>query len=184
MACMSSYGIKQNIQLADAQLAQIIYQMCYNILATDGIAKEQSIRNDNYIFQRTENTVLMYMVVTITVSGVILAGLQLLGSYKLALAGKPQLTEGGQPAEGGQFAVGGQLNLSMHNIALKSSVVGVIILGISFAFFLVFVLYVYTLKDASNGREAAASAAISSPLPANTGVGVPRQLKPAEKGGQ
>jgi hypothetical protein len=167
MDCMSEYGVKQNGQLTDYSVAQTVYYICYDILRTTGIAKEQSIRDDNFTFQRTENVVLMCMVVAITISGVILAGLQLLASYKLALTGRSFLIEGGQ------------VDLNMHSIALRSSVVGVIILGISFGFFLVFVLYVYTLKDAANGVPII-SPPTSSPVQANVGVGIPRQSNPAE----
>lgn len=139
IGCLEGYGLKGNILSAQFDSVSSVYSLCHNIVATDLTAQEQIIRNQNYVFQRSENIVLMVMVVLITLSGVVLAALQLLASYKLASLGKGSLSDGGE------------VNLTVSNLAVKSSVVGVTILAISFAFFLVFVLYVYTIKtDGSN----------------------------------
>ena len=141
--------------------------------------EEQVIRNENFVFQRYENTIIMLMVVSITISGVILAGLQLFASYKLASVGKAT------------FADAGEVTIDSHSLAVKSSVVGVIILAISFAFFLVFVLYVYTFTPASNNGAAAPSSPppTASPSrssntdtdrPANVGKALPALSSPAE----
>jgi len=121
----------------------------------------------------------MLMVVSITISGVILAGLQLFASYKLASVGK------------GVFEATGEANITSHSMAVKSSVVGVVILAISFAFFLVFVLYVYTFTPASNSGAAAPSSPPQAALqsrgsntepehPANIGKALPALSPPAE----
>jgi hypothetical protein len=176
--CMDRYGTKKDLQITDLQLVMGIYQICYNVVSTSLLAQEQAIRNENFVFQRSENIVLMYMVVVITVSGVILAGLQLLASYKLAVSGK------------GSFPDGEELNINWNSMALKSSVVGVVILGISFAFFLVFVLYVYTLKDDRIGGSPSSSQSVqissprqlqqtTPPEQANIGKAVPRQPSPS-----
>jgi hypothetical protein len=175
--CMDRYGTKKELQVTDLQLVTGVYELCYNVISTGLVAQEQTIRNDNFIFQRFENRVLMYMVVLITVSGVILAALQLYASYKLAIAGKGALSDGGE------------LNVNWNSMALKSSVVGVVILGISFAFFLVFVLYVYTLRDDRTvGPQSSSQAAQTSttnqlqqgnlPEYPNIGKAVPRQPSP------
>ncbi len=78
----------------------------------------------------------LYMVVLITISGVVLAGVQLLASYKLAVLGRGELAGGGS-----------EINYSANSISFKSSVIGLTILAMSFAFFLVFVIYVYDLRD-------------------------------------
>ena len=49
------------------------------------------IKRDNFVFQRNETVVLLYMVVLITFIGVLLAGLQLLASYKLATLGRVRI---------------------------------------------------------------------------------------------
>jgi hypothetical protein len=76
------------------------------------------------------------MVVLVTLSGVGLAGLQLLASYALAAGGR------------GGLAEGGELKYSAEGVSFKSSVVGLMILAMSFAFFLVFIIYVYTFRPA------------------------------------
>src|ERR1043166_2740049 len=90
----------------------------------------------------------MLMVVSITISGVILAGLQILASYKLASAGKVA------------FEQAGEVTMDTHSMAVKSSVVGVVLRAISFAFFLVFVLYVYTFTPISNSGTASSASAL------------------------
>ncbi len=111
------------------------YNFCHSVVATEFLTKEQIVRNAAFADQRYENLVLLCMVVAITVSGVALAGLQLLGSYRLAQVGRAT------------FGGGGEATISANSVAVRSSVVGVVILAISFAFFLVFVLYVYTIQE-------------------------------------
>jgi hypothetical protein len=130
MACMNEYGVRKDITGQMPVVTQI-YDLCYNIVRNTLVAREQMIKNDTYEFQRSENVVLMIMVVVITLSGVGLAAVQLNNSFKLAGSGRVSIGD-----EGGQLEVG------VHRLSLRSSYVGVTILGISFAFFLVFVLYV------------------------------------------
>lgn len=100
---------------------------------------EQVVRRDNFVFQRYENAMLLFMVIFITMSGVIFAGLQLLASYKLAMAGKRDISPNSE--------------LSYANASFRTSVVGLMILAISFGFFLVFVNGVYTLKEEGNKKS-------------------------------
>jgi hypothetical protein len=78
---------------------------------------------------------MLWMVVGITISGVILAGLQLFAGYRLALVG----VKGLEPS--------GDLTIEPKKIAINSTVTGVLILSISLAFFYVFVKYVYLIKE-------------------------------------
>jgi hypothetical protein len=160
VSCLERYGIKGDLSNVEFRTVGSVYSLCYNIVSTDLTAQEQMIINQNYVFQRSENIVLMIMVVLITLSGVALAALQLLAAYKLASLGK------------GTLAEGSEINVSVTNLAVKSSVVGVTILGISFAFFLVFVLYVYTIK---NDR---ASNTVNRAAPPPT-VNVPSAIQPS-----
>jgi len=94
------------------------------------------------------------MVVLITISGVVLAGVQLLASYKLALAG-----------HGGLAGAGSEIHYSASSVSFKSSVIGLTILALSFAFFLVFVIYVYELRDISSAATPAVQTS-TPPTPA------------------
>jgi len=113
---------------------------CYDLNGNQLRIDEEIIKRDNYIFQRNENVVLLYMVVLITFCGVFLAGMQLLASYRLATAGK------------GELAGGAEITYNSQGASFKSSVVGLSILAMSFAFFLVFVLYVYTFRNDDRDR--------------------------------
>ncbi len=130
--CIEHYADQRDDKLSRMDILWWTYALCEKITSQKLLDEEQVIRNENFVFQRYENTIIMLMVVSITISGVILAGLQLLASYRLASLGKDVLSETSE------------VNLSFNRMAVRSSVVGVIILAISFAFFLVFVLYVYT----------------------------------------
>lgn len=180
-SCMDRYaGGPLDDKAAQLNMLWSVYYLCDAMTSRKLLYEEQVIRNENFVFQRYENTVIMLMVVSITISGVILAGLQLLGSYKLASAGKAP------------FADAGEVTIDTHSLAVKSSVVGVIILAISFAFFLVFVLYVYTFTSGSTAAAAAPapppqsvpqsrnSDAATAP-PANVGKALPSLSPPAEK---
>jgi hypothetical protein len=130
-----------------------INQFCYLHTDYQLQADEAIIRRDNYVFQRNENVVLLYMVVLITFGGVLLAGLQLYASYQLATTGH------------GELAGGAELAYSPQGASFKSSVVGLSILAMSFAFFLVFVIYVYTFTDNSTSQRQTTVQTQSAPAP-------------------
>jgi heme/copper-type cytochrome/quinol oxidase subunit 2 len=109
--------------------------VCENILAGQYRLETLETGQRIYAHQIFQTTVIMWMVVTITLSGVLLAGLQLWASYRLALAGQ------------GALADGGEATIHQNRLVVRSSVVGVIILALSFAFFTVYVLYVYRISD-------------------------------------
>jgi hypothetical protein len=179
-SCMDRYAAAPgDDKAAQINLLWSIYYLCDAMISRKLLYEEQVIRNENFVFQRYENTIIMLMVVSITISGVILAGLQLFASYKLASVGKAT------------FADAGEVTIDSHSLAVKSSVVGVTILAISFGFFLVFVLYVYTFTPAANSGTAAGSSSpqAASPSrgsnadgdpPANIGKALPMLSPPAE----
>jgi hypothetical protein len=119
-----------------------IWNLCgnqvYNILLLDDFL----IRREKFIRQELDERVTLWMVVTITISGVLLAGLQLAASYKLATAGR------------GELANDNTLKIEKDKIFLKSSVTGTVILAISLAFFIVYVLFIYSIKEIPIERPA------------------------------
>jgi hypothetical protein len=123
---------------------------CFVHTANQLQVDEEIIKRDNFVFQRNENVVLLYMVVLITFTGVALAGMQLLASYKLASLGH------------GELAGGAEISYSSQGASFKSSVVGLGILAMSFAFFLVFVLYVYTFRNPNQEPQATNPTALRS----------------------
>lgn len=109
--------------------------VCENILAGQYRLHTLAVGQRIYENQIFQNSVLLWMVVTITVSGVVLAGLQLWATYRLAVAGK------------GSIADGGEATIEQNRLVVRSSVIGVVILALSFAFFTLYILYVYRIAD-------------------------------------
>jgi hypothetical protein len=108
---------------------------CYSLIQAQGTLNDFAIRKMNFYQQYRANGVLMWMVVSITFAGVVLAGVQLWASYRLAVSNKTSLSD-----------ASGQLILEANRLVLKSSVTGLFILLVSFCFFLVFVFYVYRFE--------------------------------------
>jgi heme/copper-type cytochrome/quinol oxidase subunit 2 len=133
-SCLARY--RQTVDAAGGMDAlDRLRDICENILAGQYRLETLATGQRIYAHQMFQTTVIMWMVVAITVSGVILAGLQLWASYRLALAGQ------------GALAEGGEATVHHNRLVVRSSVVGVIILALSFAFFAVYVLYVYRISD-------------------------------------
>jgi hypothetical protein len=95
-----------------------------------------------FIEQHFMGRVILWMVVGMTISGVLLAAVQLMAAYRLAESGR------------GTLGDDGSISMESGKISVKSSVTGLLILVVSFAFFLVFVERVYTIRRISDtGRE-------------------------------
>ena len=71
-----------------------IHAMCYQEVAGADTLTDFGIESA-YLNQQVQTAILMWMVVAITLSGVILAGLQLIAGYKLASTGKAAFEQGG-----------------------------------------------------------------------------------------
>jgi hypothetical protein len=140
-----------------------ISNVCYMQVRGEAMLADFNIRRSNLINQQAEGRVVLWMVVAITISGVALAGLQLLAAYRLAGSGK------------GEFAVSQEITLEQNRISLKSSVTGLMILVISFAFFMVYVVWVYTAKELRQEfpEVAVHQTKLGAPITATGGYGPP-----------
>ena len=138
----------------DLNFLAYVSDYCYKHELGQDWLTNMEVTSAGYHLQIAENQIMLWMVVIITVSGVFLAGLQLRASYLLASSGRLS----------GGIGDTGELSIAKDRISLKSSVTGLLILTVSFAFFLVFVLYVYTIKDGegkdANPRTAPSSSAV------------------------
>jgi hypothetical protein len=167
--------------------------LCYQNLAGVFVLTYFGIRKSAYLNQQVQTTILMWMVVAITLSGVVLAGLQLIAGYKLASTGKAA------------FEQGGQLTIEHSKISLSSSVTGLMILAISLAFFMVFVSKVYLIQETHSqvdapvrdtgfpatiderGRPSAATVpptAVPGPVPKEPATVTERSTRPLESAPQ
>lgn len=142
--CIERYRSLVNVATVDVPNLYHLNGFCFDSLGSQLKLDQEQIRRNTFLFQSTENVVLLYMVVIITFSGVLLAGVQLVASYRLAVNGR------------GDLAGGGELTYSPSSgaVSFKSSVVGITILALSFAFFLVFVKEVYPLKELNGATTA------------------------------
>jgi hypothetical protein len=112
-----------------------IWRLCGNQTYNQLLLTDFAIRREKLVRQELDERVNLWMVVAITISGVILAAVQLVMSYKLAAAGRAE------------FAKDSGLAAEQGKISLRSSVTGVVILAISLAFFGVYVKWIYTIDE-------------------------------------
>jgi hypothetical protein len=136
-----------------------VVEYCYSSLYSQGLLNDFAVRELTYRQQYRANHVLMWLVVGVAISGVLLAGVQLLTSYRLASALNVLPTSDSE------------ISLKHNQIALKSSVTGLAILVISFAFFLIFVLYIYRFEKP--GHESGPPVVTGPTLPQG-GLGPPK----------
>jgi len=143
----------------DLTLLYSALDYCYAKSFHQATLSEGEIRRGIYFRQSYQNQVMLWMVVAITISGVLLSGLQLIGSYKLAMLGRAEM------------AAAGELTLERDKLAVKSSVTGLLILSASLAFFFVYVFFVYTIRENTSsqsrtaGNEAGNAVRDTSDLP-------------------
>lgn len=154
--CIEKYKAEMAVTTVNVGTLYDLNLFCYNSIGSQYRLDHDKVRRDSFVFQRKENVVLLYMVVLITVSGVVLAGMQLLASYRLALIGRGELAGGAS-----------EIGYSAHNVSFKSSVIGLTLLAMSFAFFLVFVMYVYDMGEISSGQTPSRTVVPAQQLPTN-----------------
>jgi lysylphosphatidylglycerol synthetase-like protein (DUF2156 family) len=127
---------------------QVAINDCYKLLHSQGLLNDFQIRRAKFAIQYRSEKVVLWMVVILTLSGVALAALQLAAAYALAKATGSDSLQDQQ-----------EFSVEKGKIVLRSSITGLFILLISFAFFYVYILHVYTIKelgslDAGNGTNA------------------------------
>lgn len=112
-----------------------IWRLCGNQIFNGLYLDDYLIRRQKLIQQGLDERVNLWLVVTITISGVLLAALQLLLSYRLAMD------------NGHDFTKDSELAVEAGKISLKSSITGVLILALSLAFFMIYVVYIYSIRE-------------------------------------
>jgi hypothetical protein len=161
-ACQTNAISLTKPEKLDIRVLQQISELCYEEVRRNDILGDFQIRRSNYMEQRYAGKILLWMVVAITISGVILAGIQLFVAYQLASIGR------------GEFAQGGEATLERSKVSVRSSVTGLLILTVSFAFFMVFVIWIYTIKEMTiTPEEGGMQADTTIPLLRPGGLGAP-----------
>jgi hypothetical protein len=116
--------------------------LCFAKLQDQSYISIFDVNRSKYVEQNFEDRILLWMVVAITLSGVILSGLQLAASFRLAADGKAE------------FVRDSNITLQKDQLSVKSSVTGLLILLISLGFFIIYVKYVYKIDNASDVASA------------------------------
>jgi hypothetical protein len=152
---------KQTLQLlpdAPRTVGEIgnISSLCYQERGNEINLENDLIKRQAFLEQHFVGRVMLWLVVAITISGVVLAALQLLAGYRLAAAGR------------GMDTSESSLNLEMGKVSVKSSITGLLILVVSFAFFLVFVDRVYTIHEIGAKKAEDAKSEPTSKSPSST----------------
>ncbi len=130
--------IREQLKLNDIDLKTLagIHGLCYVQINEADQLRNFTQETSALYNQQNQLPVILWMVVAITLSGVGLAGLQLYGAFVLSSSGKAEFNN-----------LGGSLELAKNRLSVNSSVTGLFILIISFAFFYVFVKDVYLIQS-------------------------------------
>ena len=126
----------------NAGVYERVWRLCGNQIYNGLYLDDFLIRRQKFIQQELDERVMLWLVVTITVSGIILAGLQLFMSFKLSAGGRLD------------FGKDSQLAVEAEKISLKSSITGVLILAFSLAFFITYLVHVYPTNEGPFNRPA------------------------------
>ncbi len=134
-ACRRTMREQLKLNEIDLKTLAGIHGLCYVEINEADQLRNFTQETSALYNQQNQLPVILWMVVAITLSGVGLAGLQLYGAFILSSSGK------------GEFAnLGGSLEMAKNRLSMNSSVTGLFILVISFAFFYVFVKDVYLIQ--------------------------------------
>ena len=124
-----------------------LYNLCNDQIFRTFQYNDFAVRREKFVRQELDERVNLWLVVIITISGVVLSAIQLIMSYKIAVSGKEHWSTDAA------FAV------KQGEISFKSSVTGLAILALSLAFFVVYVGWIYPNK------EVGAALGIPVPIP-------------------
>ena len=142
---------------------------CVNYIRAQYALMDFNIRKREFYQQQYRGEVLLWMVVCITISGVVLAGLQLYAAYQLSIRGQQLRTKIASVTGDGPrrvpdmempLATEAKLSIEHGKVSLTSSVTGLLILALSLAFFIFYLKWVYPISQVRiDGDQSAVSTA-------------------------
>jgi hypothetical protein len=115
-----------------------IANTCIGIIHNSYAIADFDVRREAFVEQYQEQHFILWLVLSITLSGIALTALQLVSSYNLSLLA------------GYKFEAGGSLQIEERRLAIQSAVSGLIILCLSFGFFLAYLIWVYPISETDN----------------------------------
>jgi len=148
-----------NVPQLDIRAYEQVWKMCGTEQFNGLDLEDFRIRREKFTRQELDERVTLALVVGITISGVAMAALQLFMSYKLAQSGHSDL------------AKDIELSIQKDKIAFKSSVIGLAILVISLAFFVVYVKWIYSIQEVPVASPAGRELPVSGTLLPEQGKG-------------
>jgi len=128
----------------EAETINKLNLICYNTILDQYNLNDFEVRKLKYLHQSYADRVVLWMIFLITISGVILAALQMAASFQLAATGREMFTQSQE------------LLHENGKLIIKSSVTGLFILVISFAFLTLFIYKIHPLNEHKIGKEAPA----------------------------
>jgi hypothetical protein len=134
-ACVDRTFDKLKPAKLNVGLFERVWRLCGNERFNALYLEDFLIRREKFLRQYLDERVTLWLVVSITISGIVLAAIQLFMSFRLALAGNGEL------AKDSEFA------LENTKLSIKSSITGAVILALSLAFFMVYVIWIYTIRE-------------------------------------
>ncbi len=140
---------------ADSAARREAVDLCYSRLVRQGQINEFQIRRVSFESQHIADRVVLWMVVCLTLSGVALAAVQIVASSNLF---------------GGQGATDSEFSVEKGKVFLRSSITGLFILLISFAFFYTYIIFVYQIVELGPTGKAENTAPVPPALPRLEGV--------------
>lgn len=129
-------------ELEKAELeSEIARQRYFKRQYDDYYTKSLKQRWDSFNWQYRSSRIIFWFVILIMVSGLFFASVQFYISYKIVKSTTNKLDRGGDsdPAKD-------EIEVSLSGIKVKSSVLGVIILVISIAFFYLYLVHIYPIN--------------------------------------
>lgn len=127
----------QETELVGLAQIKLYNEICYDRIHSQGLLNEFRIRRVNFQNQHIAENVIMWTVVALTISGVLLAGYQIINTPNTLDSPKNKKKVGNSS----------EFRIEKGKVSLRSSVTGLFILLFSFAFFYVYIIYVYTIRD-------------------------------------
>jgi hypothetical protein len=134
-ACIDRTFERVNPPKVTAGLYERLWRLCSNEIFNDLFLEDFLIRREKFLRQYLDERVTLWLVVSITISGILLAAVQLFMSFKLASRGV------------GEFAKDSEFAIENTKLSIRSSITGAVILTLSLAFFMVYVIWIYTVRE-------------------------------------
>ena len=143
-----------------------VWRLCQNQLYDQLLLNDFAIRRHKFQENGFDERVNLWLVVAITLSGVVLSAIQLAMSYSLAKIAKSEL------------AGGNELAIEQGKLSLKSSVTGLLMMALSLAFFVVYVKWIYQNYDIATQKPDNLSVPLQGRLIPGGSLGSATEKKP------